>query len=82
VTRLAELGANGVTFDDDDLILFGFRESERARSVLRSRKAPDAELGVLVRRRISEAALTCDSGGLDADDVFSKVLRPLQGSST
>jgi len=42
VTRLAELGAYGVTFHDDDLIPFGSDESERARRVKRFREALDA----------------------------------------
>jgi xylose isomerase len=42
VTRLAELGAWGVTFHDDDLIPFGSDESERARRVKRLRDALEA----------------------------------------
>jgi xylose isomerase len=41
VTRLAELGAYGVTFHDDDLIPFGSDESERARRIKRFRDALD-----------------------------------------
>jgi xylose isomerase len=41
VTRLAELGAYGVTFHDDDLIPFGSRESEREAHVKRFRQALD-----------------------------------------
>jgi len=42
VNRLAELGAYGVTFHDDDLIPFGSDESERARRIKRFRDALDA----------------------------------------
>jgi xylose isomerase len=42
VTRLAELGAYGVTFHDDDLIPFGSSESEREAHVKRFRQALDA----------------------------------------
>jgi xylose isomerase len=41
VVRLAELGAYGVTFHDDDLIPFGSDESERARRIKRFRDALD-----------------------------------------
>lgn len=41
VRRLAELGAWGVTFHDDDLIPFGAPETERERIVKRFRKAVD-----------------------------------------
>ncbi|MYU31771.1 TIM barrel protein, partial [Streptomyces sp. SID8358] len=39
VERLAELGAHGVTFHDDDLIPFGSDDRERARLVGRFREA-------------------------------------------
>jgi xylose isomerase len=42
VNRLAELGAYGVSFHDDDLIPFGCDEAERARLVSRFREALDA----------------------------------------
>ena len=42
VTRLAELGAYGVTFHDDDLIPFGSDDAERARRIKRFRDALDA----------------------------------------
>ncbi|WP_246511486.1 xylose isomerase [Kitasatospora gansuensis] len=42
VTRLAELGAHGVTFHDDDLIPFGAGEGERDQAVKRFRQALDA----------------------------------------
>lgn len=42
VQRLAELGAWGVTFHDDDLIPFGSTESEREGIVKRFRQAVDA----------------------------------------
>jgi xylose isomerase len=42
VTRLAELGAYGVTFHDDDLIPFGASEGEREGAVKRFRAALDA----------------------------------------
>ncbi|MGA3216443.1 MAG: xylose isomerase [Acidimicrobiales bacterium] len=42
VTRLAELGAYGVTFHDDDLIPFGSDEAERSRRVKRFRDALEA----------------------------------------
>jgi xylose isomerase len=41
VNRLAELGAYGVTFHDDDLIPFGSDDSERARRIKRFRDALD-----------------------------------------
>ena len=41
VVRLAERGAYGVTFHDDDLIPFGSDESERARRIKRFRDALD-----------------------------------------
>ncbi|MBS2534831.1 xylose isomerase [Catenulispora sp. NF23] len=42
VHRLAELGAYGVTFHDDDLIPFGAGEDERAKHIARFREALDA----------------------------------------
>jgi len=42
VSRLAELGAYGVTLHDDDLIPFGSDEAERARRIKRFREALDA----------------------------------------
>lgn len=42
VTRLAELGAYGVTFHDDDLIPAGSDEAERSRRIKRFREALDA----------------------------------------
>ncbi|MFG3408392.1 xylose isomerase [Streptomyces sp. NPDC048142] len=42
VRRLAELGAWGVTFHDDDLIPFGAPETERERVVKRFRQAVDS----------------------------------------
>ncbi|WP_194899440.1 xylose isomerase [Catenulispora pinisilvae] len=42
VHRLAELGAYGVTFHDDDLIPFGSGEDERAKHIARFREALDA----------------------------------------
>ncbi|MEU8567283.1 xylose isomerase [Streptomyces pathocidini] len=47
VQRLAELGAYGVTFHDDDLIPFGASEAERESHVKRFRQALDAT-GVIV----------------------------------
>ncbi|GAB2859048.1 xylose isomerase [Nocardioides pacificus] len=47
VHRLAELGAYGVTFHDDDLIPFGSDESERERRVTAFRKALN-ETGLIV----------------------------------
>jgi xylose isomerase len=41
VTRLADLGAYGVTFHDDDLIPFGSSDSEREEHVKRFRQALD-----------------------------------------
>ncbi|WP_329407145.1 xylose isomerase [Streptomyces sp. NBC_00704] len=41
VTRLAELGAYGVTFHDDDLIPFGSSDSEREEHIKRFRQALD-----------------------------------------
>jgi xylose isomerase len=42
VTRLAELGAYGVTFHDDDLIPFGSNDAERDGHIKRFRQALDA----------------------------------------
>jgi xylose isomerase len=42
VTRLAELGAHGVTFHDDDLIPFGSSSTERESHIKRFRQALDA----------------------------------------
>ena len=42
VNRLAELGAYGVTFHDDDLIPFGSGDDERAKHIARFREALDA----------------------------------------
>jgi len=42
VHRLAELGAYGVTFHDDDLIPFGSGDDERAKQIARFREALDA----------------------------------------
>ncbi|MEY9859689.1 xylose isomerase [Catenulispora sp. GAS73] len=42
VHRLAELGAYGVTFHDDDLIPFGSSDDERAKHIARFREALDA----------------------------------------
>lgn len=42
VQRLAELGAYGVTFHDDDLIPFGSSDTERQATVKRFRQALDA----------------------------------------
>jgi xylose isomerase len=47
VHRLAELGAYGVTFHDDDLIPFGSADSERDRLIARFRTALD-ETGLVV----------------------------------
>src|SRR5256714_11052850 len=47
VHRLAELGAYGVTFHDDDLIPFGSADSEREKAIARFRQALD-ETGLVV----------------------------------
>jgi xylose isomerase len=47
VHRLAELGAYGVTFHDDDLIPFGSSEADRDEHIARFRKALD-ETGLVV----------------------------------
>jgi xylose isomerase len=47
VTRLAELGAHGVTFHDDDLIPFGSSEADREAHIKRFRAALD-ETGMRV----------------------------------
>ena len=47
VHRLAELGAWGVTFHDDDLIPFGSSDSEREKHIARFREALDAT-GIVV----------------------------------
>ena len=47
VTELAERGAYGVTFHDDDLIPFGSNDSERSAHIARFKKAL-AETGMKV----------------------------------
>ena len=47
VHRLAELGAYGVTFHDDDLVPFGASEAERERLITRFKKAL-ADTGLVV----------------------------------
>src|SRR3954464_5000210 len=47
VTRLAELGAAGVTFHDDDLVPFGSSDSERDKHIARFKEAL-AETGLVV----------------------------------
>src|SRR3954463_7066077 len=47
VRRLAELGAYGISFHDDDLIPFGSDDTERDRSISRFRAALD-ETGLVV----------------------------------
>jgi xylose isomerase len=42
VTRLAELGAYGITFHDDDLVPFGSDDAERSRRIKRFRDALDS----------------------------------------
>jgi xylose isomerase len=47
VHRLADLGAYGVTFHDDDLVPFGSADSEREKAIARFRQALD-ETGLIV----------------------------------
>ncbi len=49
VTHLAELGAWGVSFHDDDLVPFGSDQAERDRLVKRFRRAVD-ECGLVAGR--------------------------------
>jgi xylose isomerase len=47
VNRLAELGAYGITFHDDDLVPFGSSEDDRAKMIARFKEALD-ETGLVV----------------------------------
>jgi xylose isomerase len=84
VHRLAELGAWGVTFHDDDLIPFGSDEAERERRITRFRKALD-ETGLVVPMMTTNLFThpVFKEGGLTANDrgvrrfAMRKVMRNL-----
>lgn len=69
VHRLAELGAYGVTFHDDDLIPFGSDDAERERRVTAFRKALD-ETGLVVPMATTNLFThpVFKEGGLTAND--------------
>src|SRR3954449_9315910 len=84
VHRLAELGAYGVTFHDDDLVPFGSEEGERTRLITRFREAL-AETGLVVpmpttnlftHPMFKEGALTANDRGVRRF-ALRKVMRNL-----
>ncbi|MCP2165444.1 xylose isomerase [Goodfellowiella coeruleoviolacea] len=84
VHKLAELGAYGVTFHDDDLIPFGAAEDDRERRIAAFRKALD-ETGLVVPMATTNlfAHPVFKDGGLTANDrdvrrfALRKILRNL-----
>ncbi|MGY1683101.1 xylose isomerase [Geodermatophilus sp. SYSU D01176] len=72
VHRLAELGAHGVTFHDDDLIPFGSDDAERAKHVERFKAAleetglvvPMATTNLFTHPVFKEGALTANDRGV------------------
>ncbi|MQA11254.1 MAG: xylose isomerase [Pseudonocardiaceae bacterium] len=84
VHRLAELGAWGVTFHDDDLIPFGSEDAERERHIKRFRRAL-AETGLVVPMATTNlfAHPVFRDGGLTSNDravrrfALRKVMRNL-----
>ncbi|HEX3931167.1 MAG TPA: xylose isomerase [Nocardioides sp.] len=84
VHRLAELGAYGVTFHDDDLVPFGTEEGERARLVDRFRQAlaqtglvvPMATTNLFTHPVFKEGALTANDRGVRRFAI-RKVMRNL-----
>jgi xylose isomerase len=84
VHRLAELGAYGVTFHDDDLMPFGSDEAERARLVERFQKAleatglvvPMATTNLFTHPMFKEGALTANDRGIRRF-ALRKVMRNL-----
>ncbi|MET0237097.1 MAG: xylose isomerase [Kibdelosporangium sp.] len=69
VTRLAELGAYGVTFHDDDLIPFGSDDTERDRQISRFKQAL-ADTGLVVPMATTNlfAHPVFRDGGLTSND--------------
>jgi xylose isomerase len=84
VHRLAELGAYGVSFHDDDLIPFGSDEAERTRLVARFREAldatglvvPMATTNLFTHPMFKEGALTANDRGIRRF-ALRKVMRNL-----
>jgi xylose isomerase len=84
VHRLAELGAYGVSFHDDDLIPFGSDEAERTRLVSRFREAldatglvvPMATTNLFTHPMFKEGALTANDRGVRRF-ALRKVMRNL-----
>jgi xylose isomerase len=84
VHRLAELGAYGVTFHDDDLLAFGSPESERERLVARFKEAldgtglvvPMATTNLFTHPMFKEGALTANDRGVRRF-ALRKVMRNL-----
>jgi xylose isomerase len=85
VTRLAELGAYGVSFHDNDVVPFGADESERERLIKRFRQATE-EAGVVVTMMTTnlfthpmfkEGAFTANDRGIRRYAI-RKVMRNLE----
>jgi len=84
VHRLAELGAWGISFHDDDLVPFGSDDAERDRRITRFRKALD-ETGLVVPMATTNlfSQPVFKEGGLTANDrgvrryAMRKVMRNL-----
>jgi len=84
VHRLAELGAYGVTFHDDDLVPFGSEEGERTRLITRFREAlaetglvvPMATTNLFTHPMFKEGALTANDRGVRRF-ALRKVMRNL-----
>src|SRR3954451_6030677 len=84
VRRLAELGAYGVSFHDDDLVPFGSDDAERERLVTRFREAlettgmvvPMATTNLFTHPMFKEGALTANDRGIRRFAV-RKVMRNL-----
>lgn len=85
VTRLAELGAYGLTFHDDDLFPFGSSESEREREIGRLRQAL-SDTGMIVPMVTTNlfSAPVFKDGGFTSNDrgvrrfALRKVIRQLE----
>ena len=79
VHRLAELGAYGVTFHDDDLIPFGTDAAERDRLIARFRAALD-ETGLVVPMMTTNLFThpVFKDGGFTSNDRVRPPLRPAQ----
>ena len=84
VERLAELGAYGLTFHDDDLFAFGSSDAERAQQIDRLKRALE-ETGLIVRMVTTNlfSAPVFKDGGFTSNDrsvrrfALRKVLRQI-----